>query len=93
MENNILVIGIAGGTGSGKSTLISLLLGFREPTSGRILFDGVEGIAKNCLRSGISSVLQGSAIYSGTIEENIRMGKPDATQEELDEAAKIAQLL
>ncbi len=85
-------ISIIGGTGSGKSTLISLLLGFRKPTKGRILFDGVDGIAKSCLRSGISSVLQGSAIYSGTIEENIRMGKSDASDEQVLEAANIAQL-
>ncbi|MBE6985344.1 MAG: ABC transporter ATP-binding protein [Ruminococcaceae bacterium] len=87
-------VSIIGGTGSGKSTLISLMLGFRMPTSGRVLFDGVstQEIAKHCLRDGISSVLQGSAIYTGTIAENIRMGKPKATKEDLAEAADIAQL-
>lgn len=87
-------VSIIGGTGSGKSTLISLLLGFRQPTSGRILFDGVDAavLSKRSLRRGISTVLQGSAIYSGTIEENIRMGRPDASREELLEAADIAQL-
>ena len=87
-------ISIIGGTGSGKSTLISLLLGFRRPTEGRILFDGVpaETISKQSLRKGISSVLQGAAIYSGTIGENIRMGKEDATTEELWQAAELAQL-
>ena len=87
-------VSIIGGTGSGKSTLISLILGFRMPTSGYVLFDGVSSreIAKHCLRESVSSVLQGSAIYTGTIAENIRMGKPDATAEELFEAAEISQL-
>lgn len=87
-------VAVIGGTGSGKSTLISLLLGFRKPTKGRVLFDGTDAamLSKSCLRGSISSVLQGSAIYSGTIEENIRMGKLDATEEELWEAAEIAQL-
>ncbi len=87
-------VAVIGGTGSGKSTMISLILGFRMPTSGKVLFDGVSSqeIAKHCLRESISSVLQGSAIYTGTIAENIRMGKPDASEEELLEAADIAQL-
>lgn len=87
-------VAIIGGTGSGKSTLISLILGFRMPTGGKVLFDGISSreIAKHCLRESISSVLQGSAIYTGTIAENIRMGKPDASEEELLEAARIAQL-
>lgn len=87
-------ISIIGGTGSGKSTLISLLLGFRAPTEGCIRFDGVSSdeLSKHTLRSNISSVLQGAAIYSGTIRENIRMGKPDASETEIAEAANIAQL-
>ncbi len=87
-------ISVIGGTGSGKSTLISLLLGFRAPTEGEILFDGMEAsrISKRSLRRGISSVLQGAAIYSGTVGENIRMGKSDASEEELLAAAEIAQL-
>jgi ATP-binding cassette subfamily B protein len=100
IENVSLTIGkgqkisVIGGTGSGKSTLISLLLGFRRPTEGRILFDGIpaDSISKRSLRRGISSVLQGAAIYSGTIRENIRMGKEDATEEELWDAARIAQI-
>lgn len=87
-------VAVIGGTGSGKSTLISLLLGFRAPTEGRILFDGIpaEELSKGTLRKNISSVLQGSAIYSGSIGENISMGKPDASPEELREAAGIAQI-
>lgn len=87
-------VAVIGGTGSGKSTLISLLLGFRRPTKGELFFDGIPAgeISKASLRRDISSVLQGSAIYTGTIGENIRMGKEDATDAELMEAASIAQL-
>lgn len=87
-------ISIIGGTGSGKSTLIQLLLGFRAPTAGRILLDGVDAatLSKHTLRQGMSSVLQGAAIYSGTIGENIRMGRPGATEAEILQAAEIAQL-
>ena len=87
-------IALIGGTGSGKSTLISLLLGFRLPTAGRVLLDGIptRELSKHTLRQNISSVLQGAAIYTGTIEENIRMGNPDASEAELHEAAEIAQL-
>ena len=87
-------VSVIGGTGSGKSTLVSLLLGFRMPTEGSVLLDGVstEVLSKHTLRENISSVLQGSAIYSGTIGENIRMGKPGASDEEVLAAAEIAQL-
>ena len=87
-------IALIGGTGSGKSTLISLLLGFRLPTAGRVLIDGIptSELSKHTLRQNISSVLQSAAIYTGTIEENIRMGNPDASEAELHEAAEIAQL-
>ena len=84
-------ISVIGGTGSGKSTLMHLLLGFRAPTQGRILFDGRDaaGLSKHTLRRGISSVLQGAAIYSGTIGENIRMGDPDAD----DAAVRVGRVL
>ena len=87
-------VALIGGTGSGKSTLISLLLGFRLPTRGRVLLDGMptSELSKHTLRRNISSVLQGAAIYTGTIEENIRMGNPEASEAELHEAAEIAQL-
>ena len=87
-------VAIIGGTGSGKSTLISLLLGFRSPGKGQLLFDGVPAgeICKSSLRRDMSAVLQGAAIYTGTIGENIRMGKENATEEELSRAAEIAQL-
>ncbi len=87
-------VAVIGGTGSGKSTLISLLLGFRMPTKGRVLLDGLstQELSKHTLRKAVSSVLQGAAIYSGTIGENIRMGKPEATQVEVEKAAQIAQI-
>lgn len=87
-------VAVIGGTGSGKSTLISLLLGFRFPTRGQVLFDGIPTteLSKHTLRRNISSVLQGAAIYTGTIEENIRMGNPEASEDELHQAAQIAQL-
>ena len=87
-------VSIIGGTGSGKSTLISLLLGFRLPSEGQVCFDGVatDKLSKHRLRASMSCVLQGSAIYSGTIEENIRMGNPDADEQAIVQAAKIAQL-
>ncbi len=87
-------VSVIGGTGSGKSTLISLLLGFRLPSEGQICFDGVPTgrLSKHRLRESISCVLQGSAIYSGTIEENIRMGNPNADDAAIRQAAQIAQL-
>ncbi len=87
-------VALIGGTGSGKSTLISLLLGFRSPSEGKIYFDGTDAasLSKATLRKNMSSVLQGSAIYSGTVKENIAMGKADATTQELWEAAEIAQI-
>lgn len=87
-------ISVIGGTGSGKSTLIALMLGFRLPTQGKVLFDGIstQDLASHCLRDGISSVLQGSAIYTGTIAENIRMGNANASDREIEQAAQIAQL-
>lgn len=87
-------ISVIGGTGSGKSTLISLLLGFRKPTGGQILLDGVpaQTLRMHTLRENMSCVLQGAAIYTGTFAENIRMGKPDATEAEIEQAASIAQL-
>lgn len=87
-------ISIIGGTGSGKSTLTALMMGFHAPTEGKILFDGhaTTDLSKKTLRRNISCVLQKCAIYSGTIRENIMMGNPTASERQLDEAAQIAQL-
>lgn len=85
---------IIGGTGSGKSTLVQLLMGFRRPSSGRILFDGRDSLtlSPKTIRANISCVLQKAAIYSGSIRQNILMGDPGATEQEIIQAAEIAQM-
>ena len=87
-------VSVIGGTGSGKSTLVSLMLCFRMPTSGQVIYDGrsTESLSHKTIRRNISCVLQNSSIYSGTIRENIIMGKPTAAEEEIYEAADIAEL-
>lgn len=87
-------ISVIGGTGSGKSTLVSLLLAFRRPTSGKVLFDGRDAatISRKTIRRNISCALQKSMIYSGTVRENVRMGKQNATEAEIREALDIACL-
>lgn len=85
---------VIGGTGSGKSTLVSLLMSFRQPTSGRVLFDGRDAatISRKTIRKNISCALQKSMIYAGTVRENIAMGNMSATEDDIREAVKIAQL-
>lgn len=84
---------IIGGTGSGKSTIVSMLMGFRMPTEGAVLLDGIptEEMSRHTMRRNISCVLQNTSIYSGTIRENIRMGKQDATDAQIMEALTVAQ--
>ncbi|WP_445488514.1 ABC transporter ATP-binding protein [Niallia sp. 03133] len=81
---------LVGHTGSGKTTIANLVSRFYDPTSGFITVDGIEikSISLQSLRSQISIVLQDTFIFSGTIMENIRFGKPDATDDEVMEAAK-----
>lgn len=87
-------IAIIGSTGSGKSTLITLLLGFRQGQEGTIFFDGTDSrtLSGSSIRRQISCVLQKTAVYTGTIRENVAMGKPDATDEEIWRALDMAQL-
>lgn len=87
-------IAVIGGTGSGKSTLVQLLMAFRLPTEGKIYFDGRDAatLSRRTIRQNISCVLQRAGIYSGTIRENIAMGKPGASDEEIMEAAEAAQM-
>ena len=87
-------VAVIGGTGSGKSTLVQLLMGFRHPSAGHIFFDGRDSvsISPKTIRENISCVLQKAAIYSGSIRKNIAMGRPGATDEELLAAAEIAQM-
>jgi ATP-binding cassette subfamily B protein/subfamily B ATP-binding cassette protein MsbA len=86
-------VAFVGGTGAGKSTLLSLVPRFYDPTAGRVLLDGVDlrQFKKKSLRNQISIVLQDTLLFSTTIRENIAYGRPDATEEEIIEAAKRAQ--
>ncbi|MBS1706640.1 MAG: ABC transporter ATP-binding protein [Armatimonadetes bacterium] len=85
-------LALVGPSGSGKSTLADLLLRYYEPTSGQILFDGkdVRTLQTSWLRSQIGVVPQQTFLFAGTIGENIRIGKPDATEDEIWEAIKAA---
>lgn len=86
---------IIGGTGSGKSSLVSLIPRFHDVTEGQILIDGndVRMISQESLRNAIGYVPQKGQLFSGTIESNLRYGKEDATEEEMREAAEIAQAM
>ncbi len=85
-------IGICGPTGCGKSTVISLIARFYDPTAGRVLIDGNEitGFSLDGLRSQLGFVLQDTALFYGSVLENIAYGRPDATREEIMEAAIMA---
>ena len=87
-------IAIVGNSGGGKSTLVNLLPRFYDVTSGALLLDGVniKNFSMNSLRNNIAMVFQDNFLFSGTIKENILMGKPNATQEELDKAVQAAHL-
>lgn len=86
-------VAFVGGTGAGKSTLLSLVPRFYDPTSGRVTIDGkdLRALTKKSLRNQISIVLQDTLLFSTTIRENIAYGRPEATDEEIVEAAKRAQ--
>jgi ATP-binding cassette subfamily B multidrug efflux pump len=83
-------VALVGHTGSGKTTIVNLICRFYDPTSGRVLIDGhdLRDVTLQSLRSKVSIVLQDTFIFSGTIMENIRFGRPDATDEEVMDAAK-----
>ncbi|QMV44145.1 ABC transporter ATP-binding protein [Cohnella cholangitidis] len=87
------VTAIIGGTGSGKSTLISLIPRFYDIEEGAVRINGtdVRELSLDELRSAIGLVPQKALLFTGTVADNIRYGKPDATDEEVSEAAKIAQ--
>ena len=86
-------VAILGRTGSGKSTIINLIPRFYDVTSGSISIDGydVRDVTLESLRSQIGIVLQESTLFSGTIRENIAYGRSNASEEEVEEAAKAAQ--
>ena len=85
-------IAIVGPTGCGKTTLINLLMRFYNPTSGKIAIDGIStrNLKRSTLRKNFGMVLQDTWLREGTIRDNITMGKPDATDEEVVAAAKAA---
>lgn len=86
-------VALLGATGSGKSTIINLLPRFYDPSEGRITIDGYDlcDVTLDSLRRQIGIVLQETTLFSGTIRENIAFGKPDASQEEIEAAARAAQ--
>jgi ATP-binding cassette subfamily B protein len=85
-------VAIVGPTGAGKTTLVNLLMRFYDVDSGRILIDGVDitEVSRQSLRSRIGMVLQDTWLFAGTIADNIAFGRPDATREEVVEAARAA---
>jgi ATP-binding cassette subfamily B multidrug efflux pump len=87
------VTAIIGGTGSGKSTLVNLILRFYDVETGSILINGVDirDMSQEDLRSKIGFVPQKAVLFSGTVADNIRYGKEEATSEEVEWAAEIAQ--
>ena len=86
-------IALVGATGSGKTTVVNLLTRFYDPQGGEILVDGVNinKIPKNTLRSAIAIVLQDTVLFHDTIGNNIRYGKPDATEEDIIRAADTSE--
>ncbi len=86
------MIALLGATGSGKSSIINLIPRFYDPTAGRILIDGqnIREVTVNSLREQIGIVLQDTTLFVSTIRENIAFGKPDATLEQVMEAARAA---
>ncbi len=85
-------VAIVGPTGSGKTTLVKLLMRYYDLNNGKILLDGrdIKEFSRNSLRSHIGMVLQDTWLYNGTIMENIRYGRLDASDEEVIKAAKLA---
>ncbi|MFF4033260.1 ABC transporter ATP-binding protein [Streptomyces sviceus] len=83
-------VAVVGSTGAGKSTLAKLLARFYDPSHGRILLDGVDlrELAMPELRRGVVMVTQEAFLFSGTVAENIAIGRPDAGREEIEQAAK-----
>lgn len=86
-------VAILGATGSGKTSLVNLIPRFYDATSGRVLIDGVDvrDYDPETLRSLVAIALQESVLFSGSVRDNIRYGRPEATNEEVEDAARMAQ--
>lgn len=86
-------LGVIGGTGSGKSTLVSLIPRFYDVTEGEVLLNGapIKDYSEDELRDTVAIVQQRAALFSGTVADNLRMAKADATMEEMRAAADVAQ--
>jgi subfamily B ATP-binding cassette protein MsbA len=86
------LVGIVGTTGGGKSTVVSLIPRFYDPTGGRVLIDGIDlkDLELASLRSKIGYVLQDTVLFHGTVRENIAYGRPNATEDDIVAAAKLA---
>ncbi|HEX8052784.1 MAG TPA: ABC transporter ATP-binding protein [Thermoleophilaceae bacterium] len=86
-------VALVGATGAGKSTLAKLVARFHDPTSGRVLVDGhdLRDVTERSLRSQLGIVPQEGFLFSGTIADNIAFGRPDATREEVEEAARAVR--
>lgn len=89
-----MMVALVGPTGVGKTTATQLISRFYDPVEGRILIDGkdIKGVTLESLRRNISPVLQDTFLFNGTISENIGYAKPDATREEIEAAAKAANI-
>lgn len=85
-------IALVGPTGAGKTTIVNLITRFYEVNGGAILLDGgnIRSMDKNALRNQLGMVLQDAFVFSGTIRDNIRFGRLEATDEEVEQAAKLA---
>lgn len=85
-------VALVGASGTGKSTIVKLLMRFYDPTGGKILIDGnvIKGLKLDSLRKNVAVLFQESLIFDGTVRENIVYGKPKATDEEIIHAAKLA---
>lgn len=88
------MVALVGPTGIGKTTMTQLISRFYDPKSGRVLIDGkdIKHVTVESLRKNISPVLQDTFLFNGTVEENIAYARPDATHEEIVEAAKAANI-